>query len=159
MWRNKNQVYKQLYERYYAQLILVSLSITRQVEASEDLVQSLFLKIIEKKLYRKIEIQENYLVKAIKYASLNYMRDKKQIVDCIIDILPDFIDTPYDFEESFQEIEYHINQLPDSCRDIFKKVVLEEWTYESVALHMNLSINTIKSHIKKAYKILRKKTS
>lgn len=57
--------------------------------------------------------------------------------------------------DGLQIIRRMIEELPFQCRVIFKLVVLEEMKYQEVATYLDLSVNTVKTQMKIAYKILR----
>lgn len=59
--------------------------------------------------------------------------------------------------DGLQIIRRMIEELPFQCRVIFKLVVLEEMKYQEVATYLDLSVNTVKTQMKIAYKILREK--
>lgn len=48
-----------------------------------------------------------------------------------------------------------IDKLPFQCKIVFKLVVLEEMKYKEVADSLSLSVNTVKTQMKIAYKTLR----
>ena len=49
-----------------------------------------------------------------------------------------------------------ISELPERCRETFIKCVIEGMSYRKCASEMNVSVNTVKFHIKAAYDRLRK---
>jgi RNA polymerase sigma-70 factor (ECF subfamily) len=53
------------------------------------------------------------------------------------------------------KIRDRIEDLPEKCRIAFNMAVLQEMKYKEIAEELDLSINTIKDHIKRAYRILR----
>ena len=52
-----------------------------------------------------------------------------------------------------------VNSLPEQCRVILKLVVLEEMKYAEVAEKLGISLNTVKTQMKIAYRELRGKLS
>ena len=52
-----------------------------------------------------------------------------------------------------------VDDLPEQCRVILKLVVLEDMKYSEVAEKLGVSVNTVKTQIKIAYRILRSKLS
>ena len=52
-------------------------------------------------------------------------------------------------QEPEGEIAKSIEALPDECRTVFKKSRFEEKKYDEIATELNISVNTVKYHIKK----------
>lgn len=155
---NKNKAYKLLYDNYYHLLITVSIGITKDYETTSDLIQNLFLKIEQERRYLYIKEYENYLVRSIKNMSLIEVRNQSRRHQIINEL--DFgvlIDD--DIDPRIEEIKKYIPLLPDSCREIFEKIIFEEWTYESVAYDRKISINTVKTQMRRAVKFIREKTA
>ena len=48
-----------------------------------------------------------------------------------------------------------INNLPIGCKSILELYAFDGHKYKSAANHLGISMNTVKTQIKKAYKILR----
>ena len=53
-------------------------------------------------------------------------------------------------QELEEELMHCINSLPDECRKVFKKSRFEQKKYEEIAKELNISVNTVKYHIKNA---------
>ena len=49
-----------------------------------------------------------------------------------------------------------IEKLPEQCRAVFRASRMEGKRYEEIARDMNLSVNTVKYHLKNALRLLRK---
>lgn len=49
-----------------------------------------------------------------------------------------------------------VGRLPSECKAVFEKSRLEQKTYEEIAKELNISLNTVKYHIKNALAFLRK---
>ena len=45
--------------------------------------------------------------------------------------------------------------LPQQCRNVFLMSCVDEKTYKQIAEELNISVNTVKTHITKAYRIIR----
>ena len=58
-------------------------------------------------------------------------------------------------EELIRKVEEEIEKLPEQRREILKMSVYDGMSYPSIAEVTGLSINTVKTHMKKAYQELR----
>lgn len=57
------------------------------------------------------------------------------------------------------KLEQAIATLPERCREIFIEICVEGNSYPAIAEKNNLSVNTIKVQVSKAYQILREELS
>lgn len=134
------------------------------MDAAKDIVQDFFIKYWEK--YKNApppDKFEAYAFIAVKNKSLNYIssagiRQKKELS------LKDALN--YE-STSYQEIEEDprqtfliqvmkaISELPDQRRKIFMMSSIEGKKYNEIAVLQNISINTVKTQIKKAYQYIR----
>ena len=56
------------------------------------------------------------------------------------------------FEESYKRLQKVIDSLPPKCKDIFVLGCVEGYSYKEVATRLGVSVNTVKTQIKLAYK-------
>ena len=151
---------EKLFAKYYIQLVLYAYRLVKDKGIAEDLVQDIFLKLLEHQEKEK-EITLNYLYIAVKNISLNYIRDHKHLLNATY--LSEQIGTEFDPEEEtervkqLQKIYLAIEALPEVSRNIFKKVYFEHQKYTEVALELNVSVNTVKTHMYTALRSLKNK--
>lgn len=147
------------FRKYFKLALLVSVRITGNAVAAEDIVQDVFMWIWKNAdLIRPGDTMKSLLLTSVKNKSLNYLRDKKDTRE----IAPAFAiktDEKDEFEpdERLIFILEQINQLPPRCRDIFMMVVFHEKKYHEAAEHFGVSVNTVKTQMGIAYKQLREK--
>jgi RNA polymerase sigma-70 factor (ECF subfamily) len=147
------------FKRYYKLALCVSVRITGNFTASEDIVQDIFLRLWKNaEILRPGESLKSLLLKAVKNKSLNYIRDKKKNQDLhSIRLIPDEEKDDFEPDERISGILMQIESLPPKCREIFNLVVFKEQKYQEVASQLGVSVNTIKTQMGIAYKQLRKK--
>ena len=63
--------------------------------------------------------------------------------------------TPGEMEEEKERLYAEIEKLPEQCRKVFEAIVLKDMKYKEAAEQLNLSVNTIKTHLARAIKQLR----
>ncbi len=151
--------YEVFFKQYFRLALLVSVRITDDLTASEDIVQDVFLWIWKNiDSIRPGETLKSLLLTSVKNKSLNYIRDKKdtRAIDEAISLKSD--EKLYSEEdERIIKILEQIDSLPLRCREIFMMVVFNEKKYKEAADHFGVSINTIKTQMGIAYKHLREK--
>lgn len=149
------------FRKYFKLALLVSVRITENPVASEDIVQDIFLWIWKNaEQIRPGESMKSLLLTSVKNKSLNFVRDKKNTreVDSAMPVKTDDKDE-FDQDERLAIILEQIDQLPPKCRDIFMMVVFNEKKYHEAASYFGVSVNTIKTQMGVAYKQLREKVS
>jgi RNA polymerase sigma-70 factor (ECF subfamily) len=153
-----------LYENFYQSLVGYSLHITANMTASEDIVQDLFSKIWEDKItFSTPAIIKSYLYNSVKNRSINYLRHNniennifKQTLE-----LEDFhisSNGEEDFftEEIYRQLFLMIDKLPNRQREIFL-LCMDGKKNQEIADTLNLSIETVRTHKKRAIKYLKEK--
>lgn len=156
-----NQNIKSQFEIHYTALCKKAYFYIEDIDDAKDIVQEVFLKLLDKKNLNEIKDFKSYLNRSVVNASLKWIakQKKKKKIDHTIEIQKG---TEYSIEDSIIKDESstilnkELNNLPEKCKEIFVLCVLEDLKYQEAADTLGVSINTVKSQIKKAYKILRK---
>lgn len=153
--------YKELFNLYYSALSTYALKYCDSFVMAEDVVQDLFIKIWDEKLYLKLEgAMGPYLFKAVKNNTLLALKEKskysfidieKQVNKLIFD---EDIDLKF-IEEEEKRLHKEIEALPLKSKEVFKAIVLDNLKYKDVAIQLGISINTVKTHHSRALKQLR----
>ncbi|WP_034917767.1 RNA polymerase sigma factor [Gillisia sp. CAL575] len=157
--KNDKKAFQKVFESFYPRLVSYSYKFTYNQEVSEDLVQEAFIYlwenidslIIEKSL-------QAYLFTMVRNRSLNHLKkikvtDANYLIDISISLSNDFQ------EETFSELERGqlllkaegiLNCLPEKMQEIFKLKVMHNFSYKEIAEEMDISINTVKTQLKRA---------
>jgi RNA polymerase sigma factor (sigma-70 family) len=152
--------YTLLYERYYEPLQRKAFFILKDEMEAEDLVQSFFIEVWSKKLYRQIHTSmEAYLHTAIYHKSLNLLEKRQKVqlkfAQYANDIRSKADASLPDLTEPAEKLHVIIRALPIRRLQVFTLVCLEEKKYKEVAHEMGISINSVKTHLKLALKVIR----
>ena len=62
-------------------------------------------------------------------------------------------------EEEINRIRAVMEELPKQCLKVFLMSALDGKKYQQIADELGISVNTVKTHITKAYRLIREKTS
>ncbi|SFS49031.1 RNA polymerase sigma-70 factor [Lutibacter maritimus] len=153
--------YRILFDQYYKPLCIYSLKYCDSFSQAEDIVQELFVKFWNDKLYMKLNGSIGpYLFKSVKNNTLLFIKDKgkyqfedieNQLNQLMEDEIIDFENIEKEKIKIYQEIE----ALPEKCKEVFKAIVIENLKYKEVAEQLGVSVNTIKTHYSRALKQLR----
>lgn len=150
-WLNKVEG---LFKKQYQELCLIAYSYIADIDEAEDIVQDIFISLLKRENPNILDI-ERYVKKSVKNASLNKIRQSKKLEPISEKVLK----LPHRENQQRinhdEEIKTAIQNLPLQCKKVFELCALEGQKYSTAAETLNISVNTVKSHMKKAYKILR----
>ncbi|HEY8959722.1 RNA polymerase sigma-70 factor [Chitinophaga sp.] len=152
-----------LFNKYYEILCQFSYSIVKNNDISKDIVQDFFIKYWEK--YQHLDQPNNfeaYAYVSVKNRSLNYLeseqvkqRHKQGIEQSLYS--DDYLQHPNNENEAYRtRLLKAISQLPEQRRRVFTMSAVEGRKYADIAIELGISINTVKTQIRKAYMFLRK---
>lgn len=153
--------YNQLFDKYYMPLCVYSLKYCDSFQLAEDIVQDLFVKLWDEKIYMKFDNPMSpYLFKAVKNNTLQLIKkESKYQFDAIENIVNNLMEEDsLDFtaiEEEKKKLHQQIEALPEKSKEVFKAIVLENMKYKEVAERLDISVNTVKTHYARALKQLR----
>lgn len=154
----------ELFQEHYSFLCQIAMNIVKDAETAKDIVQNFFLYCWEKK--NKLKIQgpfKAYAYRAIYNASLNHQKRIK-IVDYDSEymskeaekiIYAQDLDRDILEHERDQKLWNMIDQMPDKRKEIFLLSQREGFTYNQIASRLDISVNTVKTQIKRAFVFLR----
>ena len=153
------QIFKAIFNMFYPRAYTFTLKLLRDEVISADITQEAFLYMWEK-AYRFPDMMsfKSYLYSCLKNKTLNYIRDHKvernmeELKDVFVDdILVDHLIIEHELKARILE---EINKLSDVKRDIML-LRMEGYSYDEISEELSLSINTVKTHKKQAYKDLK----
>lgn len=153
-----------LFNKYYEKLCQFSYSIVKNNDISKDIVQDFFVKYWEK--YQHLDQPDNfeaYAYVSVKNRSLNYIeseqvkqRHKQGIEQSLYSDDDDLQHRNNENEDYRARLLTAISQLPEQRRKVFTMSAVEGLKYADIAKKLDISINTVKTQIRKAYLFLRK---
>jgi len=149
---------EKLFLSHYNQWCLLSFSYLEDFQEAEEVVQNVCANILLRKQTTEILNLNAYVVSAIRNGSIKRIKQLKRL-ETIAEknnyaVVPSFEENLIK-EETRLYITSAIDSLPEPCKNIFKLCVIDGQKYQSVADTMSISVNTVKYHVKNAYKRLR----
>jgi len=158
--RDKDIVLKELFDQHFGPLVLFANKILNSRPAAEDLVQDVFLVLWEKN--RLNTINTSFLFRCVKNASLNYLKTSEAQIYKVSDtILFSVSSDDSDIEDEIirmkqlEKLQLAIEQLPQQCRTVLNHVYFNNQKYADVASTLNISLNTVRSHMYMAFKTIK----
>lgn len=155
---NKQINIEDVFINYYNELVAYANSILFDTSASEDVVQDVFLKLMEKKKMLKVK-DISYLYLSVKNSCINYIQHKK-VKEKHSSTLKIHYETELSNSRKVTKeesiiISKALDKLPFQCKRIFILCCIEGIKYIDVAEDLNISINSVKKQMSKAYRILK----
>ena len=160
--RNSNQgVFELVFNYYYSGLVVYADQIIKNMAVSEDIVQSVFMKLWETREVIEIRSFRSYFIQCVKNRCIDHIRNQqvKQRIDIRI---PETINLVMEEDlwtknELNELLENSIEGLPPRCREIFKMSRFENLKIAEIADQLNISKRTVETQISNALKVLRVK--
>lgn len=154
------KAYEAFFKAYYQDLFLWANSILKDPDAAEDIVQEFFVDFWEKKRFKFIKSNlQSYVFRSVRNSCLNYLRRETKLIHDIdhLEEKPSAPKANLEAIENSQEIYSAINELPEKCKEVFMLCCVNGYTYNEASEDLDVSINTIRTHMVRAFKFLREK--
>lgn len=154
--------FEMIFKAYYQPLCRYAYSFLEDKEEAEEVVQSAFITVWEKR--KSIDIQtslKSYLYRMVRNGCLNVIKHEKVKQQ---HVAHELAVTEVSYESVSQkvyatELEIKISEamkaLPEQCRLVFQLSRFEELKYQEIADQLKISVKTVENHMGKALKIMR----
>ncbi|WP_346859959.1 RNA polymerase sigma-70 factor [uncultured Draconibacterium sp.] len=158
--KDNPKAFENIFHLHYDSLVRFANKFLLDTEASEDVVQGVFIYLWENSDTIQVKTTlKAYLFQAVKNSSLNQLRalkitDKYQLL-----YLKALLDSPeqdwMNETELVEQIKQALLKLPNQMYHIFHKKYFEEHSIKEIAEEMSLSENTIKVQLLNGRKRIR----
>lgn len=154
--QNDRVAQKALYDQYKTEMYTLSYRITNNFEDANDVLQEGFLQVFEslKSFSGKSQLG-TWIHTIIARTALKKIKNKIHFLE-----ISEFEESdPIDWSTiiNVQYLEKAIESLPDGYRSIFTLYEIEGFKHKEIAEMMNISINTSKTQLFKAKRMLKEK--
>jgi len=161
--RGDKKSFEILFRAYYAPLCQFSRKYIKDADDCEEIVQSFFLKLWDKK--DELDINQsvkNYLFSSVRNRCLNFIKHEKIKQEYQSEIMknPDGQIDPTSFimeVNLVERIDQCIADLPERRREIFMLSREQGLKYREIADQLGISIKTVETQMGQALKELREK--
>ncbi|SMO31820.1 RNA polymerase sigma factor [Solitalea koreensis] len=158
----KDQI-EDLFHANYKNLCMVAVRYVDDLDLAKDLVQEFFVYLLNKQEQIQLRTSfEAYAVRSIKFTCITYLKRQKGKIIYQSDNLPETAFDPFGLiedenlkTETYTKLNTALKNLPTERRKIFLMSNVEGLTYAEIAEINGISVNTVKTQIKKAYATLR----
>jgi RNA polymerase sigma-70 factor (ECF subfamily) len=146
-----------LHKRYYFQLCHFANRFLKDMTVSEELVSECFVKLWLQR--EQIFIQKSvkaYLYFMVRNRMINYLRKRKKDLVQHTGSLPDYpADEDMNKLDFYAELYRAIKRLPEQRRKILELAAFDALSYHEIAIQLNISVNTVKTQMGRAYQFLK----
>ena len=143
----------------YRPLCLYALNITESYEDSEDIVQQIFVELLEKAVVGSLEVgnMKGYLYTVVRNRAVKYVKkdQEKVSVESAMYLTDENILSISVEEEAL--VWNWIDALPTVRRNIFLMAKQQGMKYKEIAEQLDISVKTVEGQMGKALKTLRDK--
>lgn len=158
--QNDINEFEVFFKEHYADLCGYAYKLIGDRFEAEDIVQQFFIRIWDKREDFHIASFPSYAHRSIRNSCLNRLiksaRSKEESIDNLTErLLADFHPgeaSGYVYEDRVRKV---LKQIPEKCRQILFLHCISGMKYKEIADALGISVNTVKSQIAVAYKILR----
>lgn len=166
--QGKERAYKFLYDQHYQILCHVASQYVKDDFLAETIVGDVIFHLWDVRQSLDITTSiRSYLMQSVRNRCMDYLKsqyNQRELAMSSLGLL-DFPVINYikgdDYplgrlleQELEGEIMKAIGRLPDECRRVFRLSRFEERKYEEIAKELDISVNTVKYHIKRALALL-----
>lgn len=159
----KDKYYEAIFKAHYKQLFHYALRFVNDTECAADITNDVFCYFWEK--YDQLNIDPSplpLLYALVRNFCIDYLRHKeveqKNLNKILLrDLHGRSIQETMEYEQKINLIMKDIELLPPQTRKVFSECFLKGKKYKEVAEDLQISVNTIKTHIMRALQFLREK--
>lgn len=147
---------KSLHVVYFHAMCLFAQKSVNDKQLVENIVSDCFIKLWENR--KEIQIKtslKSYLYRILRNQIIDYYRQKQVRTD-IVEEVPDIADeAEFDEQHKYAKLYQALSKLPQQRRKILELAVFDSLTYQEIADQLNISKNTVKTQISRAYRFLK----
>jgi len=165
--RGKAYAQEQIYDLYAGAMLGICMRYAKDKSEAEDILQEGFIKVftkINQYDFNTVNSFSAWMKRIVVNTALNYIRDNKKH-NIFSDIDEENTEAlSYEPEEteqtitiSQQEILQLVQELPEGYKLVFNLYIFEKYSHQDIAIELGVSVNTSKTQLFKARKLLQKR--
>jgi RNA polymerase sigma-70 factor (ECF subfamily) len=162
-FRQGNQsTFEMIFRAYYQPLCRYAFSFLNNKEEAEEVVQTVFVSVWEKRTALQIETSlKAYLYRMVRNSCLNVIKHEKVKLQhaahemYVGEVAAESVMQKVQATELETKITQAIQALPEQCRLVFQLSRFEELKYQEIADQLQISVKTVENHMGKALKLMR----
>lgn len=158
---NDTHVVREIYNRYWKEVLLVYHRKLQDQEMAEELTQNLFISLWEKRHSAEIKQLRFYLFGAVKYSVINHYKAlniKTKHLENYRLTKPEpenITEKQVLLHDLSAAIEKGIELLPVKTKQVFKLSRMQHQSVKKISADLNISEKTVEYHITRSVKVLK----
>lgn len=160
--RGSGRHFQRFVRVYHKALCFFATRIVRDSLEAEDIVQDVFLAFwrMDRGGFPNLKTVKTFLYNSVQHRCLNYLRDLEIRDRNYRNLKREELDEDYFLcqqirAEVVAELFGAIDELPDKCKEIFKRSYVDGQEDKKIAEELDISLNTIKTQKQRAKSYLR----
>lgn len=160
--RGEQDAFQRVFEMYHKPLCFFATRIVRDDSEAEDIVQEVFLSLwkMDRSGFPNLKTVKTFLYNSVQHRCLNYLRDLEIRDRNYKNLHREELDEDYFLcqqirAEVVAELFSAIDELPEKCKDIFRRSYVDGQEDKKIAEELDISLNTIKTQKQRAKSYLR----
>ncbi len=159
MYKNSLEI-ESIFKQYYKDLSHIAFNYLQDVSDAEDIVQEVFVSLLNSKKISSIDNIKPYLWQSVKNACINKLKREKKLYRLKEAYFVNYKEFSKEDEmirlEKQLYLHKQIDLLPKQCKKVFLRCTMNGDSYKQASEDLEISVNAVRNQIKRAYKILRK---
>ena len=150
--QGEQEAFQRLFERYHKALCFFAARIVRDSLEAEDIVQEVCLSFwkMDRGGFPNLKTIKTFLYNSVQHRCLNYLRDLEIRDRNYKNLNREELDEDYFLCQQIRadvvaELFGAIDELPDRCKEIFKRSYVDGQEDRKIAEELDISLNTIKT--------------
>ena len=150
---------KQLYEKYSAKMFGICLRYVKDYSEAEDVLVTAFMKVFDRLVqYKGQGSFEGWIRRVTINEALTFLRKNRNMY---LEVEIEKVDKEPEFQKLENELEVEdllnmVKRLPEGYRTVFNLYAIEGYTHREIAKKLEINVNTSKSQLSRARKLLQK---
>jgi RNA polymerase sigma-70 factor (ECF subfamily) len=160
--KGDREAFRQLFHHYNSLLQPFVSRLTGSSEATEEVLQEVFLKLwLHRDRLKLVENPKAYIIRIVNNEAINHLRAEardNRLRDAVRQFVVEDVPSPEQglfYRETEMRLNEAIERLPQSCRKIYRMSREQYMRIPEIADALNLSDSTVKNQLVKALKSIR----
>lgn len=147
---------RELHDKYFHQVCLYAFRATSDSGLAEEMVSGCFIKIWENRDRIDIKVSvKHYLFLMARNSVVDCQRKRKILIEPL-DKIPEPADEEvFDDQKKYANLYAVLEKLPAQRKNILELAVFQSLSYNDIAERLQISRNTVKTQISRAYRFLK----
>lgn len=150
--------FEEVYDLYLKKLCAYATKFTGSVAIAQDLVQEVFVAMLDKQEGKQIDDLNSYLIRAIRNHCLNWLRNRKVSSEYVAHfrrVAIRITENEADHSLAVDDVRKVVSELPSKYREVFELSRFENLPSDEIAERLSINKRTVENRLSDAMRLLR----